>query len=157
MTPDVMCVGKALTGGYLTLAAMLCTTRVARGLAGSALMHGPTYMANPLACAVALASVSLLETHGWVDQVAAIHAGLRDGLAPLRTHPRVVDVRTIGAVGVVQLSHPVDVTAATSAALAAGVWVRPFRDLVYTMPPYPTTAADLATICAGINAAVEAA
>jgi adenosylmethionine-8-amino-7-oxononanoate aminotransferase len=159
VVPDVLCLGKALTGGYLTLAAVLCTGAVARGLAASesgVLMHGPTYMGNPLACAVALASLDLLEESDWAAQVARVGAGLEDGLAPLRGRPGVREVRTLGAVGVVQLDHPVDVAAATDAAVEAGVWLRPFRDLVYTMPPYVTPDEDVARICAGVAAAVEA-
>jgi adenosylmethionine-8-amino-7-oxononanoate aminotransferase len=159
VTPDVMCVGKALTGGFLTLAAVLCTSEVARGLSASesgVLMHGPTYMGNPLACAVALANLRLLETLDWRSNVERIHARLASGLAPLRDRAGVLDVRTIGAVGVVQLDHPVDVVAATDAAIAAGVWLRPFRDLVYTMPPYVCTDDDVAQICAGVRAAVRA-
>ena len=100
-------------------------------------MHGPTFMGNPLACAVASASIDLLLAGDWRATVRADQpTGSPTGLAPLRELPGVVDVRTLGAVGVVQLDHPVDVVAATDAAIAAGVWVRPFRDLVYTMPPY---------------------
>jgi adenosylmethionine-8-amino-7-oxononanoate aminotransferase len=160
VTPDVMCLGKALTGGYLTLAAVLCTGEVARGLSASesgVLMHGPTYMGNPLACAVALASLDLLETSDWSSNVARINTGLTAGLAPLRNLPGVVDVRTIGAVGVVQLDHPVDVVRATDAAVEEGVWLRPFRDLIYTMPPYVSTDDDVDLICTAIARAVEVA
>ncbi len=159
VTPDVMCLGKSLTGGYLTLAAVLCTGEVARGLSASesgVLMHGPTYMGNPLACAVALASIDLLLTGGWQDRVRHINQRLTTGLAPLRGHPGVVDVRTMGAVGVVQLDHPVDVVAATDAAVAAGVWLRPFRDLIYTMPPYVISDDELDRLLGGITAAVKA-
>ena len=158
--PDILCLGKALTGGYLTLAAVLCSGEIARGLSASesgVLMHGPTYMGNPLACSVALASLDLLEARDWAADVARIGTGLRAGLAPLRARPGVVDVRTLGAVGVVQLDHPVDVVAAIDAALAAGVWIRPFRDLVYAMPPYACTEDDVAAICGGIAAATEVA
>jgi adenosylmethionine-8-amino-7-oxononanoate aminotransferase len=160
VTPDVMCVGKALTGGYLTLAAVLCTGEVARGLSASesgVLMHGPTYMGNPLACAVALANLRLLETGEWRSDVERIHAGLTTGLAPLRDAVGVLDVRTIGAVGVVQLDHPVDVVKATDAAAEEGVWLRPFRDLLYTMPPYVATDDEVARICTAIARAVEVA
>lgn len=159
VTPDVMCLGKALTGGYLTLAAVLCTGEVARGLSASesgVLMHGPTYMGNPLACAVALASIDLLLAGDWQDRVRHINHRLTTGLAPLRGHGGVVDVRTIGAVGVVQLDHPVDVAAATEAAVAAGVWLRPFRDLIYTMPPYVISDAELDRLLDGITEAVKA-
>ena len=157
VTPDVMCVGKALTGGYLSLAAVLCTGEVARGLSASesgVLMHGPTYMGNPLACAVALASLDLLETSGWAANVDRVGRALAAGLEPLRGVPGVADVRTLGAVGVVQLDHPVDVVKATDAAADEGVWLRPFRDLVYTMPPYVTDDADVARICAAVERAV---
>jgi adenosylmethionine-8-amino-7-oxononanoate aminotransferase len=160
VAPDVMCVGKALTGGYLTLAAAMCTTEVAQGVSASesgVLMHGPTYMANPLACSVALANLDLLATGEWRAQVPRIGAGLVTGLEPARRLPGVVDVRALGAVGVVQLDHPVDVDAATEAGLAAGVWLRPFRDLVYTMPPYISTDDDIAAIGAAVRAAVTVA
>lgn len=155
--PDVMCVGKALTGGYLTLAAVLTTARVGEVITRSefrALLHGPTFMANPLACAVAGASLDLLGL-GWHDDVTRIERGLATGLAPARGLPCVKDVRVLGAVGVVQLDRPVDVARVTRAALERGVWVRPFRDLVYTMPPYVSTEDDVATIGAAIVGAVE--
>lgn len=160
VVPDVLCLGKALTGGYLTLAAVLCTSRVAVDLSASesgVLMHGPTFMGNPLACAVALASLRLLESRGWSDDVARVSAGLSAGLAGLASVPGVVDVRVMGAVGAVQLDHPVDVVRATEAALAAGVWLRPFRDLVYVMPPYVTSSSDVSLICEGVAAAVDVA
>ncbi len=157
VVPDIMCVGKALTGGHLSLAAVLCTGAVARGLSASesgVLMHGPTYMGNPLACSVALASLDLLESSDWRANVARVGAALAAGLEPLRRQSGVADVRTIGAVGVVQLDHPVDVVKATDAAVEEGVWLRPFRDLVYTMPPYVTSDEDVARICAAIERAV---
>ena len=156
VVPAVLCVGKALTGGYLTLAAMLCTARVAGALAGGALMHGPTYMANPLACAVALASTGLLAEGGWREDVERIERGLREGLAPALALPGVVDARVLGAIGVVQLAGEVDVAAATEAALAEGVWLRPFRDLVYTMPPYVTGDQDIARIARAVVSAAAA-
>jgi adenosylmethionine-8-amino-7-oxononanoate aminotransferase len=160
VTPDVMCLGKALTGGYLTLAAVLCTPRIAVGLSHSesgVLMHGPTYMGNPLACSVALASLDLLASGDWSADVERINAALAAGLAPVRHLPGVADVRTIGAVGVVQLDHAVDVAKATEAAIEHGVWLRPFRDLIYTMPPYVSTDEDLARICSAIRAAAGVA
>lgn len=149
VSPDVMCVGKALTGGYLTLAATLCSAEVADAICageGGALMHGPTYMANPLACSVALASLELLADGGWRERVAGIEWGLRAGLAPASELPGVADVRVLGAIGVVQLERPVDVAAATAAAVQRGVWLRPFRDLIYTMPPYVIGEEDLAAV-----------
>ena len=158
VSPDVMCVGKALTGGYLTLSAVLTTTRVAHDVSASesgVLMHGPTYMGNPLACAVACASLDLLTGADWHARVADVSAGLQSGLRPLAELPGVVDVRVLGAVGVVQLDRPVDVERATVAALEAGVWLRPFRDLVYTMPPFITEPADVDRMTAGVAAAVR--
>ncbi|MGP3707097.1 adenosylmethionine--8-amino-7-oxononanoate transaminase [Gordonia paraffinivorans] len=159
VAPDVMCVGKALTGGYLTLAATLCTTRVAEAIsAGEAggLAHGPTFMANPLACAVAVAAIELLLETPWASRVAEIEARLAGGLAPLREVDGVVDVRVKGAIGVVELDRPVDMSAATEAAVDAGAWLRPFRNLVYTMPPFVCEPADVDLIVAGIHAAVRA-
>jgi len=179
VSPDVMCVGKALTGGYVTLAAAIASSEVASGIADGelpVLAHGPTFMANPLACALANASLGVLlgtpgadapgadapgadATYplGWHAEVARIEAGLRSGLAAAAGWHGVADVRVLGAIGVVQLDREVDVAAATAAAVRAGVWLRPFRDLIYTMPPYVTGDEDLAGICAGILAAVQAA
>jgi adenosylmethionine---8-amino-7-oxononanoate aminotransferase len=160
VTPDVMCVGKALTGGYMTLAATLCTPAVAAAVSsgeGGGLMHGPTFMANPLACAVALASLQLLEQSDWRGRVAAIERGLRCGLEPARAIPGVSDVRVLGAIGVVQLERDVDVTAASAAAVEHGVWLRPFRDLIYAMPPYVMAEQDLATLTTAMLAAARAA
>ena len=158
VVPDVLCVGKALTGGYLTLAAVLTTDEVAARVDASpagGLAHGPTFMANPLACAVASANLTLLQEADNAARSAGIEAALGDGLAPARGLACVADVRTLGAVGVVQLRHAVDVTAVTRAALDAGVWVRPFRDLVYTMPPYVSTTEDLAAITSAVVGAVK--
>ncbi len=160
VSPDVMCLGKALTGGYLSMAAALCTSRVAEGISGGeipVLAHGPTFMANPLAAAVASASIDLLLGQDWRAEVRRLQAGLRAGLAPAGELPGVADVRVLGAIGVVQLDHPVDLPAATAAAVSHGVWLRPFRDLVYTMPPYVTGDDDLAQIVHGVLAAVAAA
>jgi adenosylmethionine---8-amino-7-oxononanoate aminotransferase len=157
--PDVLCLGKALTGGYLTLAAALCGERVAAGISRGevpVLAHGPTFMGNPLACAVANASLGLLGGGQWRRQVAGIGRGLRAGLAPARDMPGVADVRVLGAIGVVQLDHEVDLGAATDAAVAHGVWLRPFRDLVYTMPPYVTGEEDVMKITKAVLAASSA-
>jgi adenosylmethionine-8-amino-7-oxononanoate aminotransferase len=183
LAPDVMCLGKALTGGYLTLAATLCTRAVADAVSrgeGAGLMHGPTFMANPLACAVALASLDLLThgdraTHGarlahgaritrgarltdgdWSTRVRAIEGGLRVGLEPARELAGVADVRVLGAIGVVQLKGEVDLAAATAAAVERGVWLRPFRDLVYTMPPYVIDEDELASVTGAVVAAARA-
>ncbi|WP_139981815.1 adenosylmethionine--8-amino-7-oxononanoate transaminase [Nocardioides litoris] len=154
VVPDVMCVGKALGGGYLTIAATLCTDEVGRGISASesgVLMHGPTFMGNALACTVALASLDLLDARDWRAQVARIGARLEAGLAGLP------GVRTLGAVGVVQLDHPVDVVAATDAAASEGVWLRPFRDLVYAMPPFACSDDDVDRICRALRRAAEVA
>ena len=153
-----MCVGKALTGGTLTLAAALCTPAVAAAIGageGGALMHGPTFMGNPLACAAALASTDLL-LDGSLARAGG-HGSKRELRAGARARPRrspgVADVRVLGAIGVVQLERPVDVAAATEAALAEGVWLRPFRDLVYTMPPFVSTPEEVAAIGRAVLAA----
>jgi adenosylmethionine---8-amino-7-oxononanoate aminotransferase len=159
VAPDVMCLGKALTGGYLTLAATLCTERVAHAIGsgeGGGLMHGPTFMANPLACSVALASLGLLADGSWRTRVGTIERGLRVGLEPARELPGVADVRVLGAIGVVQLDRDVDVAAATAAAVEWGVWLRPFRDLLYTMPSYVIDEHDLATVTAALVDAARA-
>jgi len=153
VVPDIMCVGKALSGGYLTLAATLCTTDVASSIEGGALMHGPTYMANPLACSIALASTGLLLDGSWRDDVLRIEAGLKAGLEPARELKGVTDVRVLGAIGVIQLDHPVNMELATGAAVSRGVWLRPFRDLIYTMPPYVTGDEDLDRITGAMVAA----
>jgi len=158
VSPDVMCVGKALTGGYMTLAAALCTPVVAEvvsGGEGDGLMHGPTFMANPLACSVALASLDLLVDGGWRERVAAIEQGLRAGLELARELPGVADVRVLGAIGVVQLDHEVDIPTATATAVDRGVWLRPFRDLIYTMPPYVIGEEDLARVSGAVVAAAS--
>ncbi|ADI11980.1 adenosylmethionine--8-amino-7-oxononanoate transaminase [Streptomyces bingchenggensis BCW-1] len=162
VSPDVMCLGKALTGGYMTLAATLCTPRVADGISRGelpVLAHGPTFMGNPLATAVALASIDLLLGHDWRQEIKRIEAGLRDGLAATAELPGVRDVRVLGAIGVVQLDHALDeagMAAATRAAVREGVWLRPFRDLLYTMPPYITSDDDVARICTALHAAARA-
>lgn len=158
VTPDVMCLGKALTGGYLTLAATLCTSRVADGISRGevpVLAHGPTFMGNPLAVAVACASIDLLLGQDWQTEVKRIETGLRGSLAEAAELPGVRDVRVLGAIGVVQLDHDVDMAAATRAATREGVWVRPFRDLIYTMPPFITGDDDVARIGRAVCAAAK--
>ena len=149
VSPDIMCVGKALTGGYITLAATLCTRRVAETISThepGALMHGPTFMANALACAVGVASMEVLLAGDWRAAVRSIEAGLRDGLAPAAALPGVADVRVLGAIGVIEMAEPVDLRVATPVALDHGVWLRPFRNLVYAMPPYICTPAEIEQI-----------
>ncbi|RUO38379.1 adenosylmethionine--8-amino-7-oxononanoate transaminase [Aliidiomarina shirensis] len=140
ISPDILCVGKALTGGYMTLAATLTTRHVADtiggGPGGGNLMHGPTFMGNPLACAVACASLDIIAKGAWQQQVAAISAQLKAELSACRTSEYVADVRVFGAIGVVEMQRPIDVAAAQKQFVAAGVWIRPFGKLLYIMPPY---------------------
>ncbi|WP_410665571.1 adenosylmethionine--8-amino-7-oxononanoate transaminase [Amycolatopsis sp. lyj-84] len=160
VTPDVLCLGKALTGGYLTMAAALCTPEIADGISRGelpVLAHGPTFMANPLSSAVANASLGILAGGGWKSDVPRIEAALKAGLEPARELPAVADVRVLGAIGVVELDHPVDMAIATEVLTANGVWLRPFRNLIYTMPPYISDAEDLATITSAVVAAAQKA
>ena len=155
--PDILCLGKALTGGYLSLAATLATPRVAQGIStdGGVLMHGPTFMANPLACAVAKRSIDLLFERDWQGRVAAIESQLASQLAPYADHPQVRDVRVLGAIGVVQTAQPVPVAAAQRAFVDQGVWIRPFNDLIYLMPPYVIDEDDLGRLTAAIGAGLR--
>ncbi|GIH98025.1 adenosylmethionine-8-amino-7-oxononanoate aminotransferase [Planobispora takensis] len=151
--PDIMCLGKALTGGYLSLAATLCTGRVAEGI--GVLMHGPTFMGNPLATAVAGASLDLLAERPWREEVASIGKGLSEGLAGVAGLPGVKDVRVLGAIGVIETAAPVDVSKIQDIVMRHGVWLRPFGHLIYTMPPYGI-GDDLERITAAMTAAVRA-
>ncbi len=157
VAPDLLCVGKALTGGTLTLAATLASGAVCESLATGepgVFMHGPTFMGNPLACAAAGASLDLLEQEPWQERVDAIGARLARELEPCRALPAVADVRTLGAIGVVELREPVDMSVVQPAFVEQGVWIRPFGKLVYTMPPYVTDADDLRRITDAIRTVV---
>lgn len=157
ISPDILCVGKALTGGTMTLAATLASGAVCDALAEGdpgVFMHGPTFMGNPLACAAANASLDLLEEGKWKAQVAAIGEQLATELAPCRALPAVADVRVLGAIGVVELNEPVDMAVVQPAFVARGVWIRPFGKLVYTMPPYVIESADLSQITNAIREVV---
>lgn len=151
--PDILCLGKALTGGYMTLAATLCNERISSGISNSeasAFMHGPTFMANPLACATAAASIKLLLSQPWQRTVERIQAELAAGLAPARELANVTDVRTLGGIGVIELQEPVDMRVVQPMFVERGVWVRPFGKLVYVMPPYVMGSADVATLTAAM-------
>lgn len=163
VVPDLMCVGKALTGGYVTLAALLVGQRVARVIAASdtdTILHGPTFMGNPLACRIAAASMDLLAipdaggAPAWKTAVTALQTGLHTGLQPAMELACVSDVRVLGGIGVIALDRPVDVTALTHAAVRAGAWVRPFRNLVYLMPPYVAEPEELSRLCSAVTGAI---
>ena len=158
ITPDILCCGKALTGGVMTLAATACTGKVAQEICagGNVFMHGPTFMANALACAVACASLDLLEEESWQQRVAQLEKALREGLAPCAGMQGVADVRVLGGIGVVETHEPVNTQALQSYFVQHGVWIRPFNRLVYLMPPYTTSAEDVAQLCTVVAGALRA-
>ncbi len=158
IAPDILCLGKALTGGYMTLAATLANAEVAHTLSSvgpGVLMHGPTFMANPLACACARASLELLLEDDWSANITRIGHALNAGLAPAREFDAVSDVRVLGAIGVIETHATVDMRKMVPAFVAHGVWVRPFGRLVYVMPPYTISDPELAQLTAAMCAVVE--
>lgn len=155
VTPDIMCVGKGLTGGYMTMAAVLTTAEVAdtisSGEAG-VMMHGPTFMANPLACAAAVASMELFDTYpgGMQAHVEKMHEKIKRGIAPAREFDNVADVRSLGSIGVVEMKNPVDVGEFQKKCVERNVWIRPFGRNVYIMPPYVTTDSQIEHLCSAM-------
>ncbi len=158
VVPDIMCLGKALSGGYITLAATICSEKVAEGIAkgqAPALMHGPTFMANPLACAVALASTQMIANGPWQSQVKAIETQLKLELEKVKQLPMVREVRVLGAIGVVELNGTVNVAKAQQLFVELGVWIRPFGSLLYVMPPFIIEPAELTQLTQALYAVCQ--
>ena len=158
ISPDIICLGKTLTGGYMTLAATLCTDEIAntisKGEAGC-FMHGPTFMGNPLACAVANASLTILKRNKWQQQIADIESIFKQQLLPLKTHNRVAEIRILGGIGVVEATENVDMAEIQKRFVELGVWIRPFGKLIYIMPPFISNEADLTTLIKAISIVLD--
>ncbi len=157
VVPDILCVGKAITGGYMTLAATMTTDKVAKGVCRDDMvfMHGPTFMANPLACAVANASIELLLESPWQSRVHSIESHFNSALEPLRALDAVADVRSLGAIGVIEMKAPLNVSVVQEALIVEGVWLRPFGKLLYAMPPYVMEEEQLRKVTDAMSSVVE--
>ena len=158
ISPDILCLGKAITGGYMTLAATLTTRHISETISSGGagcFMHGPTFMGNPLACAVAGASLDLIAQGDWINDVARIGKALTRGLTPAKALPSVVDVRVLGAIGVVERNVPVNLNDVQPMFIEEGIWVRPFGKLIYLMPPYISSDHDIDALTSGIVRVIE--
>ncbi|MGB1261277.1 MAG: adenosylmethionine--8-amino-7-oxononanoate transaminase [Cognaticolwellia sp.] len=158
ISPDIICLGKTLTGGYMTLAATLCSDEIANTISdgeAGCFMHGPTFMGNPLACAVANASLKILKRKQWPQQVSAIESFFKRKLTPLKSHARVNDVRVLGAIGVVEVKQDVDMATIQQRFVQLGVWIRPFGKLIYIMPPFISTNEHLALLVNAISTVLD--
>jgi adenosylmethionine-8-amino-7-oxononanoate aminotransferase len=158
VTPDVLCLGKAMTGGYLSLAAVLTSDRLAGGIASSeakVFMHGPTFMGNPLACAIADASIRLLLESNFTNRVKIIEKQLKEELFAAKTHPKIIDVRVLGAIGVIETQRPIAIAKAQAFFVERGVWIRPFGRLIYIMPPYIIQPEELGQLCRAMTDSLD--
>jgi adenosylmethionine-8-amino-7-oxononanoate aminotransferase len=158
ISPDIICLGKTLTGGYMTLAATLCTDEIANAISNGeagCFMHGPTFMGNPLACAVANASLNILKRNQWQQQIANIESTFKAHLLPLNTHDRVNEVRILGGIGVVEVIENVDMAEIQKRFVELGVWIRPFGKLIYIMPPFISNETDLNLLIKAISTILD--
>lgn len=158
ISPDIMCLGKAITGGYMSFAATLCSEEIANTISNSepgVFMHGPTFMGNPLACSIALANIALLESWNWKEKISQIEKQLTNELSGLKSHQDVKDVRTLGAIGVVEMKKQVNVAVAQKNFINKNAWIRPFSKLIYLMPPFIISKKELHVLTNAITNTIE--